>query len=140
MGGMNDNDPFAEELRSRLPLPAVSDDLLVSLERRAEWSEKPRFRPTVIIGFGMAILISIYFYLSSIPAGPATQTEYPEETPASAPIAAPANIPIAFATVSDEELVESLPIVSRRHLNSEPAFNFDLDSVATRGESRQDVL
>lgn len=138
MGGMNDNDPFADSLRSRLPLPRVSDGLLARLERRADWSEKPRLRPIVIIGLGLVLLAILYMYSS--PSSPTAQTASPTEASDSVPIVAPANIPIAFAPSSDEELLESLSAVSKSRLNAEPAFLFDPDSVATRGESWRQLL
>lgn len=139
MGGMNDNDPFAESLRSRLPLPPVSDDLLARLERRAEWSQ-PRFQPLIVIGLTLAILACLIFYIVSNPSTPASRTSLSEESPASLPIAVPANIPVAFVPSSDEQFESGLSIISRCRLEREPAFNFALDSVAPHGEGRQLTL
>lgn len=139
MGGMNDNDPFAESLRSRLPLPAVSDDLLSRLERRAEWSQ-PRLQPLIVIGLTLAFLACLVFYIISNNSSPVSRTTFPEEHPASVPISVPANIPVAFAPSPDAELESGLSIISRHRLDREPAFNFDLDSTASQGEGRQLAL
>ncbi len=139
MGGMNDNDPFADSLRSRLPLPQVSDDLLARLERRAEWSQ-PRLQPFIVIGLTLAFLACLVFYITSNPSAPASRTPVPEAYPASLPIVVPANIPVAFAPPHDEDLERGLSIFSKRRLEREPAFNFALDSVAPHGESRQLAL
>jgi len=139
MGGMNDNDRFAESLRSRLPLPPVSDDLLSRLERRAEWSQ-PRLQPVIVIGLTLAFLACLVFYIASNPSVPASRMPLPEEHPASLPIAVPANIPVAFVPSPDEEFESGLSIISKHRLEREPAFNLQLDSVVCQGESRQLVL
>ena len=139
MGGMNDNDPFSESLRSRLPLPPVSDDLLARLERRAEWSH-PRLQPLIVIRLTLLFLACLVFYIASNPSVSTSRTSLFEESPASLPIAVPANIPVAFVPSSDEQFESGLSIISRRRLEREPAFNFALDSVASHGEGRQLTL
>ncbi|MBP7634444.1 hypothetical protein KBA41_09730 [Candidatus Ozemobacteraceae bacterium] len=139
MGGMNDNDPFAESLRNRLPLPPVSDALLVRLERRAVWSQ-PRLQPLIVIGLTLAFLACLVYYIVSNPSTPVSRTSFPEADPASLPIAVPANIPVAFAPTHDEKLECGLSIISRHRLEREPAFNFALDSVTPHGEGRQLAL
>lgn len=139
MGGMNDNDPIAESLRSRLPLPRVSDDLLDRLERRAEWSQ-PRLQPFIVIGLTLAFLACLVFYILSNSSAPASRAPVPHEGPASLPIVAPANIPIAFAPTSDWEPENGLSVISRHRLANEPGFNLDLDSTPSRGEVLQAVF
>jgi len=132
---MNDNDRFEESLRSRLPLPPVSDALLSRLERQAEWAQ-PRLWPYVVIGLALALLAVLIINNVTNTTPTASRAPVSGEHPASLSIALPTAIPVAFVPSRDLELEIGLSVISRRRLEREPDFHYDLDSVVRRGEGR----